>query len=126
MTTEQRHQRGSELLEKMLGSDQAESVRKAWKEIAPDFENYVVEFLAGEIWSRPKLDLRTKSLATISALAAMGRTLALELNIRIALGNGATREDIVETLLHIAPYAGFPATWDGLAMAHRVFQEEQD
>ena len=84
MTIERRKQRGSELLEKMLGPDQAESVRAAWKEITPDFENYVVEFLAGEIWSRPKLDLRTKSLATISALAAMGRTLALELNIRFA------------------------------------------
>jgi len=124
MTIEERNQRGSELLDKMLGPDQAKDIRQAWKEIAPDFEQYVVEFVAGEIWCRPKLDLRTKSLATISALAALGRTLALKLNIRFALHNGVTREDIVETLLQIAPYAGFPATWEGLAMAHEVFQEE--
>ena len=126
MTIEQRKQRGSELLEKMLGPEEAADVRKAWQGIAPDFEDYVVEFVAGEIWSRPKLDLRTKSLVSISALAALGRTLALELNIRFALRNGATRQDIVETLLQIAPYAGFPAAWEGLATAQRIFREEAE
>ena len=55
----------------------------------------------------------------------MGRNLGLELNIRIALRNGANRREITETLLHIAPYAGFPATWEALAMADRVLGEEQ-
>ena len=124
MTIEQRKQRGGELLEKMLGTQEAADVRQAWQEIAPEFEEYVVEFVAGEIWSRPKLELRVKSLASIAALAALGRTLALELNIRFALRNGATQQDIVETLLQIAPYAGFPAAWEGLAVAHRVFQDK--
>src|SRR5262245_16156327 len=121
MSTAQRKKRGTQLLQKMLGPDQAEATRKAWKEICPDFENYVVEFLAGEVWSRPQLDLRTRSLVTIAALAATGRPLGLELNIRMALNNGATPEEVVETLLHIAPYAGFPACWEGLALAHKVF-----
>ena len=56
----------------------------------------------------------------------MGRTLGLELNIRMALRNGATQREVIETLLHIAPYAGFPAAWEGLAMADRVFAEERD
>jgi 4-carboxymuconolactone decarboxylase len=64
---------------------------------------------------------RTKSLVTVAALAAIGRTLGLELNIRMALNNGATRQEVVETLLHIAPYAGFPAAWEGLALAAKVF-----
>jgi 4-carboxymuconolactone decarboxylase len=50
--------------------------------------------------------------------------LALELNIRMALRNGATREEIIETLLQLAPYAGFPAAWEALAMAHKVFESE--
>jgi len=122
---EARIERGEELLRQMLGSEGAERTREAWREICPEFEAYVVEFLSGEIWSRPQLDLRTKSLVTIATLAAMGRPLGLELNIRMALNNGATRQEIVETLLQIAPYAGFPACWEGLALAKRVFRETE-
>jgi 4-carboxymuconolactone decarboxylase len=124
MTPVERKERGQQLLAQMLGPDQAEVTRQIWRGICPDFEEYVVEFLAGEIWSRPQLDLRAKSLTTIAVLAAMGRPLALELNIRMALNNGATRQDIVETLLHIAPYAGFPACWEGLTIAQRVFRSQ--
>lgn len=123
MDTDQRTQRGIELLKKMLGAEQAAAMRERWQEICPQFEEYVLEFVAGEIWSRPGLDLRTRSLITIATLAGMGRTLGLELNIRMALKNGASQRDIVETLLHIAPYAGFPACWEGLAMAHKIFAE---
>ena len=113
--------RGARLLEKMLGPGDARRVRAAWRRLAPDFERYVITFLSGEIWSRPGLDRRTRSLCTIATLAALGRVNGLELNIRMALRNGATRAEIVETLLHIAPYAGFPATWDALVLAGRVF-----
>jgi 4-carboxymuconolactone decarboxylase len=123
MDTQQRHERGVHLLHQMLGADQAEQTRQVWRAICPDFEAYVLEFLAGEIWSRSQLDLCTKSLTTIATLAGMGRWRGLELNIRMALNNGATRQDIVETLLHIAPYAGFPACWEGLTLAQKVFDE---
>ena len=99
-----------------MGAEHAGNIRHAWRQISPDLEKYIVEFLAGEIWSRKGLDLRTKSLVTVAALAVQGRTLGLELNIRMALRNGATRQDVVETLLHIAPYAGFPAAWLGRAL----------
>ncbi len=114
-------ERGVRLLEKMLGPGEARRVRAAWRKLAPDFERYVVTFLSGEIWSRPGLDRRTRSLCTIAALAALGRTNGLALNIQMALRNGATREEIVETLLHIAPYAGFPAAWDALVLAGGIF-----
>ncbi len=123
MDLSDRKERGLKLLDQMLGPERAEQTRHRWREICPDFEEYVVEFLSGEIWSRPQLDRRTKSLVTIATLAAMGRPLGLELNIRMALNNGATKQEIIETLLHIAPYAGFPACWEGLAMADKVFRE---
>jgi 4-carboxymuconolactone decarboxylase len=88
-----------------------------------DFEAYVVEFFSGSIWSRPGLDSWTKSMVTVATLAAQGRVLGLELNIRMALNNGASRQDSVETLLPIAPYAGFSACWEGLALARKVFDE---
>ena len=114
-------ERGARLLEKMLGRGDARRVRAAWRKLAPDFERYVVTFLSGEIWSRPGLDRRTRSLCTIAALAALGRSNGLALNIRMALRNGATRAEIIETLLHLAPYAGFPATWEALVLAGRIF-----
>lgn len=126
MSNSERFQKGERLLEEMLGRERAEETRAAWRRMSPDFEQYVVEFLSGEIWSRPQLDRRTKSLVTIAVLTALGRPQGLELNIRMALRNGATEQEIVETLLHIAPYAGFPAAWEGLTVADRVFREIHD
>jgi 4-carboxymuconolactone decarboxylase len=123
MDLQERTQRGRALLAQMLGSEQAERICESWRDICPEFEAYVTEFVAGEMWSRPQLDRRAKSLATIAAVAALGRPLALELNIRMALKNGATKQEIVETLLHIAVYAGFPACWEGLVVARKVFAE---
>ncbi len=97
---------------------------RVWKKICPDFEKYVVGFLSGEVWARPGLDRKIKSLCTISALAALGRLRALELNIRMARNNGATREEILETLLQIAPYAGFPATWEAIVLVDQVYPKE--
>lgn len=126
MDTEERRQRGDKLLEQMLGAEQAEWTRQLWHTISPDLETYIREFVAGEIWSRPQLDLRSRSLVTIATVAALGRTLALELNVRMALNNGASQQDIVETLLQVAAYAGFPAAWEGLTIAHKVFRELED
>jgi 4-carboxymuconolactone decarboxylase len=104
----------------MIGKEDSRKLRKGWRKIYPDFEKYVVGFLSGEVWARPQLDRKTKSLCTIAALAALGRNRGLELNIRMASRNGATREEILETLLHIAPYAGFPAAWEGMTVAEEV------
>ena len=123
MDLKDRKERGLKLLDEMLGAARSKETRENWREISPDFEAYVVEFLSGEIWSRPELDRRTRSLVTIATLTATGRPLGLELNIRMALNNGATKQEILETLLHIAPYAGFPACWEGLQIADRVFRE---
>jgi 4-carboxymuconolactone decarboxylase len=123
MDTAQRRERGLQLLQQMLGPEQAEWTRQLWHGIHPDFEEYVLEFVAGEMWSRPQLDLRTRSLVTVAAVTALGRPLALELNIRMALNNGASRQEVMETLLQMGPYAGFPAAWEGLTIAHKVFRE---
>ena len=113
--------RGLEVLDEMLGKEAARETRRGWTRIAPDFEKYVVGFLSGEVWARPGLDRKIKSLCTITALAALGRTRALELNLRIARNNGASREEITEALLQIAPYAGFPAAWEALVILDQVF-----
>lgn len=124
MDIEERRAQGEKLLNEMLGSEGAAKTRETWAGICPDFERYIMEFLAGEIWNRPGLDLRTRSLVTIAVLAAQGRTLGLDLNLKMAQQNGVSRQEIIEALLHIAPYAGFPAAWEALAAADRVLDAD--
>ena len=118
--------RGLTVLSEMLGEEQAREVQQTWKKISPDFEKYVIGFLAGEIWPRTEIDRRTRSLCTIAVLGALGRERGLDLNIRMALRNGASQAEILETLLHLAPYAGFPAAWEGIAMASKIFSEDEE
>jgi 4-carboxymuconolactone decarboxylase len=120
---EESYRHGLKLFLQMAGPS-GEEIRSRWRELAPDFERYVLGFLAGEIWTRPVLDLRTRSLITIAALAASSRQQGLELNIRMALNNGASHKEIVETLLHLAPYIGFPAAWEALTIVARVLGEK--
>ena len=124
MTDEQHFENGLTMLKKMVGDDEAERVRQGWKDISPDLERLILEFVAGRIWTRSTVDLKTRSLSTVAALTALGRSNALELNIRMALGNGATKEEILEVMLHMAPYAGFPAVWDGMKIASRVLSDK--
>jgi len=122
MTDEQHFENGLTTLKAMVGDAEAERIRQGWREISPDLERLILEFVAGRIWTRPGLDLKTRSLSTVAALTALGRASALELNIRMALGNGATKEDVLEIMLHMAPYAGFPAVWDAMKIAARMFE----
>src|SRR5579859_5136357 len=111
------NEKGIEMLRRLLGNERADEVRAAWSKLSPDFADLVTNFLAGEVWSRPNLELKTRSLITVAALAALGRVNGLRLNIEIALNNGAARAEVLETLLQMAPYAGFPACWDALVIA---------
>ena len=115
--------RGERMLRKMLGPEYSAELRRAWRRLEPEFERCVVGFVAGEIWARPRLPLKVRSLVTVAALAALGKKEGLALNICMALNNGATRQEIAETLLHLAPYAGFPTAWEALVVAGRVFEE---
>ncbi len=116
-------ERGRRLFDEMSGGRGAEA-EAVWSALHPDLANLIVGFVGGTVWSRPGLDLRTRSLVTIAATTALGRRNALELNVRLALGNGATREEIIEVLLHMAVYAGFPASWEALETARAVFDSQ--
>ncbi len=118
-------EKGIEMLRQLLGDDRAAEIGAAWTKLSPDFAHFVTNFLAGEIWSRSNLDLKTRSLITVAALTALGRANGLRLNIEMALNNGATKTEILETLLQMAPYAGFPACWEGLVIADEVFRQKE-
>ena len=124
---DQQYEAGVRQFAQMIGSTEEngkiDALRERFSSLSPDFERAVMGVVGGEIWSRPGLDLRTRSLASIGILAGLGRVSALELNIEMALHNGATEEEIVEVFFQVAAYAGFAAAWDGLQMAQKVFDK---
>ena len=92
------------------------------KDIAPDFARYLIEFPFGDIYSRPGLDLKSREIAVVAALTALGNaTPQLKVHIQAALNVGVTREEIVEVIMQMAVYAGFPAALNGLTAAKEVF-----
>ena len=119
---EAQYQRGIAQFAQMVGRDQIDTLRQRFQALSPEFERLVRGTSGGEVWNRPGLDLRTRSLCSIAVLAGLGRVNALELNIRMALHNGASKEEIIETFFQVAVYAGFAAAWDGLQRADEVFR----
>ena len=120
---ESRLERGRRRLAEIDGAGGARVVA-ALAEIAPDFATYLIEFPFGDIYDRPGLDLPTREIATIAALTAIGNAdPQLRIHIRAGLNVGLTREQIVETIMQMAVYAGFPAALNGLFAAREVFAE---
>ncbi|WP_455367584.1 carboxymuconolactone decarboxylase family protein [[Eubacterium] cellulosolvens] len=116
------YERGVAAFTRMVGKNEINKLRNQFKSLSPDFERLVMSVIGGELYSRPNLEPRVKSLCSICALAALGRTNALELNIHMAINNGCSKTDIVEALIQIAAYAGFPVTWDGLQRVDKIFK----
>ena len=115
--------RGSEKLREIDG-EAGQRVLDALRPIAPDFARYLIEFGFGDIYSRPGLDLKSREIATVAALTALGNaTPQLKVHVHGALNVGCSREEIVETMMQIALYAGFPAALNALFAAQEVFKE---
>ena len=118
---ETRLERGMRLLRQIDGMA-GERVVTAMQDIAPDFARYLIEFPFGDIYARPGLNLRDREIATIAALTAMGTaTPQLKVHIEGGLNCGLSRDEIVETIMQMAIYAGFPAALNGLVAAKEVF-----
>ncbi|EQM68316.1 carboxymuconolactone decarboxylase family protein [Pseudomonas tohonis] len=123
MNDESRYQRGLAKLKEIDG-EAGERVVESLTGIAPDFARYLVEFPFGDIYSRPGLDLKSREIAVVAALTALGNAAPqLKVHVHGALNVGASRTEIIETIMQMAVYAGFPAALNGLAVAREVFEQ---
>ena len=112
---------GQEMLQRVDGKG-GEAVVDSLRDIAPDFARYLIEFPFGDIYARPGLDLRSREIATIAALTALGNAEPqLKVHIAAGLNVGLTQEEITEAIMQMAVYAGFPAALNGLFPARAVF-----
>jgi 4-carboxymuconolactone decarboxylase len=117
----QRYKKGIEHLEKN-NPENYKKLKENLEDIAPDLVRYVAEFAYGDIYTRPGLEAKTREIATIAALTALGNApLQLQSHIEGALNAGCSREEIVEVIIQMAVYAGFPAAINGMTNAKEVF-----
>jgi len=91
-------------------------------DIAPKLVALTEQVLFGDIWERPGLSKRDRSLITVASLVALNRTEQLRFHLRRALDNGATKDEIVELITHLAFYSGWPTAMSAMLVAKEVFQ----
>ncbi|MEM6341260.1 MAG: carboxymuconolactone decarboxylase family protein [Pseudomonadota bacterium] len=107
-----------------IDGEQGERVIEALKDIAPDLARYIIEFPFGDIYQRDGLDLRERELVTIAGLTTLGHAQPqLKVHVHGALNVGASPKEIVETIMQMAVYAGFPAALNAVFTAKDVFAE---
>ena len=89
-------------------------------DIAPKLADLTEDVLFGDVWERPALSKRDRSLATVSALVAMNRTEQLPYHLQRAIENGVTKEELVEVITHLAFYSGWPTSMSAMTIAKQV------
>lgn len=125
MIESERYQQGWQKLKEIDGKA-GEKVIDSLQNIAPDLARYVIEFPFGDIYSRPGLDLKSREIATVAALTALGNAQPqLKVHIHAALNVGCTPEEIVELVMQMSVYAGFPAALNGMTIVKQVFAERE-
>lgn len=117
-----RFEKGKEVLESIQGKS-LEELFDAIDDIAPDMSRFVVEFPYAEIYTREEVDLKTRELCTVAALTVLGTIPQLKDHINAALNVGNTPTEIVEIIIQMSAYCGFPKSINGIVAAKEVFVE---
>jgi len=119
----ERYESGLKKLNEIDG-EAGQKVIDALASVSPDLSKYIIEYGFGDIYQRPGLDLKSREIATVAALTALGHCQP-QLNVHVhgALNVGCTAKEITETIIQISAYAGFPAAINGMLVAKEVFIE---
>jgi 4-carboxymuconolactone decarboxylase len=102
-----------------------EKPRNPFSDIAPALGEYTDKVLFGDVWKRPGLSPRDRSLVTVASLVSLYRTNELPFHLKKALENGVTRDELIEVITHLAFYAGWPTASSAIAIARKAFEEVQ-
>src|SRR5882762_8502512 len=104
-------------------SDKSKTFRSPFGDIAPALAGYTDDVLFGDVWKRPGLSPRDRSLITVASLISLYRINELPFHLKKALENGVSREELIEVITHLAFYSGWPTANTALPIAERVFNE---
>ena len=114
--------RGMEVRRAVLGDAHVDRARASATELTAEFQEFLTRYAWGEVWTRPGLDRRSRSLITVAMLVALNRSEELALHLRAALRNGVTIDELKEVLLQSAVYCGVPAANTAFRIAGEVLQ----
>jgi len=125
MAEGERRQQGREMRRKLLGDEYTERVNRTVYDdpIMQEFIDLASETVFGALWTRPGLDLKTRTLVCVVSDAATGRPAELAIHLRMALGQGWTPDELTEVLLHLLGYVGAPLVREALLTAKEVFAQ---
>jgi 4-carboxymuconolactone decarboxylase len=120
---EGRHEQGMGVRRAVLGDAHVDRAVANTTELTAPFQDFITRTAWGDVWSRPQLDRRTRSIVTLTALTALRAENEIAMHVRGAINNGLTPREIGEVLLHTAIYAGVPAANAAFAIAQRTLAE---
>jgi 4-carboxymuconolactone decarboxylase len=115
--------KGLQTRREVLGAEYVDASIRNADDFNRPMQELVTQYCWGDVWNRPGLDRRTRSLLNLAMLTALNRPHELKLHVRGALNNGVTKDEIREVLLQAAIYCGVPAAIDGFRVAREVFEE---
>ena len=124
-TSQEMYEDGMRVRRAVLGEDHVDHATAKINDMTADYQNLITRYAWGDIWARPGLDRKIRSIITLTALVAHGHYAELAIHLRAALRNGLTREEIREVLLQTAVYCGVPAANSAFEVAQRVLVEER-
>jgi 4-carboxymuconolactone decarboxylase len=125
MAESERYRKGQEIRRQLLGDEYvAETARTTYADpVMQKFMDVAIENVFGALWSRPGLDLKTRTLVCVVSDAATGREPELAIHLRMALRQGWTADELTEVLLHLSGYVGVPIIREALLTAKKIFAE---
>ena len=121
--TNELFEKGLKVRREVLGAEYVDASLSQADDFSRPLQELVTEYCWGNVWSRPGLDRKTRSLLNLAMLTALNRPHEVKLHLRGALNNGCSKNDIMEVLLQTAIYCGVPAAMDSLRVAKEFFQE---
>ena len=119
-------EKGLAIRRQVLGTDYVDNALATADDFNRPLQELVTEYCWGEIWGRPGLDRKTRSMLNLAMLSALNRPHEIKAHVRGALANGLTKDDIKEVFLQVAIYCGVPAAVDSFRLAREVFKELGD
>jgi 4-carboxymuconolactone decarboxylase len=109
----------------MMSKKPTQTVRELIGDVAPKLTELTEDILLGDIWERPGLSKRDRSLISVAALIALNRTHQLPWHLQRALDNGVTKDEIIELITHLAFYSGWPTAMSATLLAKYIFEENE-
>jgi 4-carboxymuconolactone decarboxylase len=109
----------------MASQPRKPSARDMIGDLAPKFTEITDHILFDDVWERPELSKRDRSLITVAALMALNRTQQLDFHLKLALQNGLTKDELIEAITHLAFYSGWPTAMSTLILAKDIFKQDK-